>query len=73
VFLLGEHRGDLRQAVADGGARLVGIALVALFQRFDVREQLALEAEQEKAARARASPGRPASAADAESGRRCIR
>src|SRR5262249_46346923 len=48
VLVLGEHRRDLHQAVAYKAARLVELFLIVAFQRIDVREELFLEAMQEK-------------------------
>ena len=72
VLVLGEHRCDLEQAVADEIARALDLLLIVALERIDVDEELLLEAVQEQT-RARASPGRRASAADAGSARRCTR
>src|ERR1700681_2881571 len=48
VFVLGEHRRDLHQAVADQPTRLFELPLVVPFERVDVRKELFLEAMQEQ-------------------------
>jgi hypothetical protein len=46
--VLGEHRRDLQQAVADEVARLLDLLLVVALERVDVDEQLLLEPVQEQ-------------------------
>src|SRR2546430_3720319 len=48
VFVLGEYRCDLQQAVAHQAAGLVELLLVVALERVDVREELLLEAVQEQ-------------------------
>src|SRR5207248_5941314 len=43
VLVLGEHRSDLQEAVADEVARLLDLLLVVAFERVDVDEELLLE------------------------------
>src|SRR5687768_6150472 len=48
VLLLGEHRRDLGEVVADDRPRLLGLLLRAFLDRHDVAEHLLLEPEEEK-------------------------